>query len=171
MDDSKNIARLKGDLITAESISDFITALKHLDTDKSVRLMRDVLNSKAAELLQAQNHVNKEPKVNVLEKHIEALEMEIRGYKKSVQELTVQLELYKKREEKMEAMDGATAESAEAPSCIMCGCLGNNSCGCEPIKSTIVNGCGLDQCLVCPCCAALGKEENIKRWYHPKTID
>jgi len=45
--------------------------------------------------------------------------------------------------------------------CQSCGCLGNSSCGCEPVSKDL---CSLNEVLDCACCDILGKEKNIARW-------
>lgn len=47
--------------------------------------------------------------------------------------------------------------------CILCGCQGNQSCGCEPAGKPD-HLCELDATLSCYCCNILGMEENKKRW-------
>lgn len=48
------------------------------------------------------------------------------------------------------------------PACESCGCLGNNSCGCECIDA--VNSCALNGMLQCSCCALVGRRVNKQRW-------
>ena len=39
---------------------------------------------------------------------------------------------------------------SEVPACELCGCIGNESCGHEPLDKERL--CALDALLICPCC-------------------
>jgi hypothetical protein len=52
-----------------------------------------------------------------------------------------------------------TTPDPNAVKCSRCGCLGNSSCGHEPLDKE--KCCTLDQVGVCPCCRAKERETNV----------
>lgn len=59
-------------------------------------------------------------------------------------------------------MKGRRNEMTPGLPCQECGCIGNRSCGCEPVSE--VWQCTLNEWLICRCCIDLGKEKNMARW-------